>query len=258
MQLHYHSSGQGRPLVILHGLFGTLENWGSQVKTLSVHYQVIAVDLRNHGRSPHTATISYPEMAQDIIDLLDQLGLQQVDLLGHSMGGKVAMQLALNHPQRVNRLIVVDIAPVAYPPHHDEVFAALKTIHLPSLTTRSEADQQLAQHIADRSVRAFLLKNLYRGEDKQFHWRMNLALLEQDYAKISAAPERQPNSQPCYAATLFIKGANSDYLQAPQRPAILALFPNARYTIIQGAGHWPHAEKPALFSKRVLDFLNAA
>ncbi|MBY4678523.1 alpha/beta fold hydrolase [Marinobacterium arenosum] len=251
MQLNHQIHGSGQPLIILHGLFGTLENWGSQIKTLAEHYRVIAVDLRNHGRSPHSEQMDYASMAQDIVELMDQLELPSAHLLGHSMGGKVAMQLALNAPERIDKLIVVDIAPVQYPAHHDDVFKGLFAIDLAELGSRGDADRQLAIHVEEPSVRAFLLKNLYRTEQKQFAWRMNLASLHQQYGRISEAPSGDAFQGP----TLFIKGANSDYLVPAYRDQVVALFPSAGYKMIDGAGHWPHAEKPAQFSRIVLNFL---
>lgn len=253
MQLHYSIQGQGEPLVILHGLFGTLENWGAQIKTLAEQFTVIAVDMRNHGRSPHDSEMTYPLMADDVIELLDHLGLDMVNLMGHSMGGKAAMQLVLNYPERVKRLIVVDIAPVEYEHHHVDVFKGLRAVDTEQLTSRGSADQQLQAYVSELSVRAFLLKNLYRNAEKRFAWRMNLDALEHQYQHISQAPTGTPFDQP----TLFIKGANSNYLLPEHRDTILSLFPQATYKLIQGAGHWPHAEKPALFSKIVQTFLSA-
>lgn len=251
MQLNYQISGSGEPLVILHGLFGTLENWGAQIKALSEHFTVIAVDLRNHGRSPHSDDMSYPLMSDDVIELLDELNLNQVLLMGHSMGGKVAMQLAMNHPERLKKLIVVDISPVVYEPNHDDVFAGLFSIQLDQIKSRSEADKQLSEHVKDLGVRAFLLKNLYRNEEKAFAWRMNLEVLHTAYNNISQPPSGQP-----YAGdTLFIKGENSNYITAKYTDAITSNFPAVKYKMIQGAGHWPHAEKPTVFTKLVTNFL---
>lgn len=251
MLLNYQVTGEGEPLIILHGLFGMLQNWNNPSKTLSQQYQVIAVDLRNHGRSPHCDEVSYSLMAADIIALMDHLNLPSAHILGHSMGGKVAMQLALNHPERINKLIVVDIAPVLYTPHHDDVFQGLFGVDLTTIKSRGDADKALAQHVDDAAVRAFLLTNLYRTEDQQFSWRMNLDALHKQYANISAAPEGPHYKQP----VLFIKGANSDYLIPAYREAVLSLFPQADYKVIMGAGHWPHAEKPAEFTKIVMDYL---
>lgn len=250
MKLHYQRSGQGEPLVILHGLFGTLENWGSHIKNLSEHYDVIAADLRNHGRSPHSSEMSYPLMAADIIELLDDLGLEQVNLLGHSMGGKVAMQVALSHGSRVKKLMIADIAPVVYPPHHEQVFAGLFNVALESLKSRADADKQLQAFIDEAGIRAFLLKNLYRNDEGEFAWRMNLKALKTEYDHIAAAPAGRAFSGP----TRFIKGGLSNYLKTEHTEVVKQVFPNADVRVIAEAGHWLHAEKPALFLRQVEQF----
>lgn len=247
MKLHYQRSGQGDSLVILHGLFGTLENWGSHIKNLSEHFDVIAVDLRNHGRSAHHDEMSYPLMAEDLVELLNDLEINRTHLLGHSMGGKVAMQFALTYGDRVEKLMVADIAPVVYPPHHEQVFAGLFNVNLTSLKSRSDADKQLQCCIEDAGIRAFLLKNLYRNEAGQFAWRMNLSALKTQYEHIAAAPFGTPFE----GATRFIKGGLSHYVQAEHTDAVRALFPKADVKVIAGAGHWLHAEKPALFLRQV-------
>lgn len=251
MLLNYQIHGNGEPLLILHGLFGTLENWGAQIKSLAEHHQVIAADMRNHGRSPHSEEIDYDLMATDIIALLDHLNLPSANIVGHSMGGKAAMQLALSHPDRINKLIIVDIAPVEYGAHHTEVFEGLFAVDLEQIRSRSEAEQQLSNYVKEPAVRAFLLKNLYRDEHKQFAWRMNLQALHNHYSNISAAPNGKTYTKP----VLFIKGARSDYLIPAYRDAVLKFFPQADYKIIKDAGHWPHAEKPQEFGKIVLDYL---
>jgi len=251
MLLHFQRHGQGEPLVILHGLFGTLDNWGAQTKALSEHFDVIAADLRNHGRSPHTDEMNYAAMSQDLLDLLDHLQLKRINLMGHSMGGKAAMQFALDHPERVARLIVVDIAPVTYTARHNDVITGLKQIDLATLKSRGDADRILAEHVDSVATRAFLLKNLYRNQDKQFAWRMNLPVLEQQYAEIGAAPKGETYTGP----VLFIKGGDSDYLQAEHQRPIQQLFPTAAFKIIAGAGHLPHVEKPTAFTRLVEKFL---
>jgi len=251
MELHYHRTGHGPTLLILHGLFGTWENWGFQVKKLSEKFDIIAADLRNHGSSPHHDNISYHLMAEDVIELMDRLGVEQASILGHSMGGKVAMQLALDHPQRVEKLIVADIAPVEYPPHHEDVFAGLLDVDLDAVTSRAEADQQLARHIDSAGVRAFLLKNLQRGKQGGFDWKMNVAALHNEYRHIAAAPAEGQYPGP----VLFIKGGDSDYLLPEHADAIKSRFPNAGYKVIEGVGHWLHAEKPAAFNRLVERFL---
>ena len=252
MQLHYHRSGQGRPLVILHGLFGTWENLGASVKALAAHWDVIAPDLRNHGRSPHADEHSYPLMASDLAQLLDSLELETVSILGHSMGGKVAMEFALTFPARVDKLIVVDIAPVQYPPHHTDVFTGIAAIDLQAIKSRSEADQQLSQQVESTAVRAFLLKNLYR-EEGAFKWRANFATLEREYSQIAASPAEGSFSGP----TLFIKGANSNYLLNEYQQAVTERFSDVQLKIISDAGHWPHAEKPETFLRLVTRFLTS-
>ncbi|WP_415902870.1 alpha/beta fold hydrolase [Neptuniibacter sp. QD29_5] len=251
MKLNYQIHGEGEPLIILHGLFGTLENWGAQIKVLSEHFQVIAADMRNHGRSPHSAEIDYELMASDIAELMQDLKLNKAHIIGHSMGGKAAMQFAITHPELIAKLVIVDIAPVEYTPHHDDVFKGLFSVDLASLKSRSDADKQLADYVDELGVRAFLLKNLYRTKDKKFAWRMNLDALHSQYSNISAAPQGNPYTNP----VLFIKGAKSDYLLPKYRDAVLGLFPKADYKIIQSAGHWPHAEKPAEFTQLILDYL---
>ncbi|WP_421864339.1 alpha/beta fold hydrolase [Motiliproteus sp.] len=257
MQLHAKSYGQDSspPLVILHGLFGSLDNWAGQSNVLAEHFKVWTLDLRNHGRSDWSEQMSYPAMADDLLAFLDQQGLDSIDLLGHSMGGKVAMQFALDYPQRVKRLIVVDISPVRYPPHHTDVFAGLRGVELGSISSRREADQQLQQQIEDTSIRNFLLKNLYR-DGERFNWRANLEVLEREYDYIASPPAPRFEHQHFEAPTLFIKGAESHYIQAEHRPAIGALFPNAEARIMNGVGHWPHAEKPKAFNALLLRFLS--
>ncbi len=251
MLLNYQIFGEGEPLIIMHGLFGTLLNWNNQIKALSQDYQVIAVDMRNHGKSPQSDEIDYPLMASDIVELLQELNIQKAHILGHSMGGKAAMQLALNHPDLIEKLIIVDIAPVNYTPHHEDVFKGLFSIDLENLKSRGEADKALATYVDDAAVRAFLLTNLYRTETKQFGWKMNLQAIYDQYANISAAPEG-----PAYSKqVLFIKGANSNYMIPEYRDAVLSLFPKADYKVIKGAGHWPHAEKPAEFTQLIVDYL---
>lgn len=249
--LHYQRSGSGVPLVILHGLFGTLENWNSITRQLSEHFDVIAVDLRNHGRSFHGAPHHYEAMTSDVLQLLASLGLDRVHLMGHSMGGKVAMQFAMQHPQYLHSLCVVDIAPVQYPRHHDDVLTGLAQIEVATLKSRSQADQQLAEYVSDAGVRQFLLKNLYRSESGSFAWRFNLEQITQDYDWIS----RPPAGEHFSGKTLFIKGENSHYLTPAYTEAVTSRFSQVDFRIIQGAGHWPHAEKPEVFLGVVMRFL---
>lgn len=254
MQLHHQISGQGPTLLILHGLFGSIANWGSQARTLSEHYQVISVDMRNHGRSPHSDVMDYPSMAVDIVELMDNLSIDKAAVLGHSMGGKAAMQLAMNHSERVERLIVVDIAPAAYEHLHLDVFNGLNSVELGSLSQRSQADAVLAKTVTTDAVRSFLLKNLYRDSQGNFAWRANIAALEQQYSNIAAAPTGTPYSGP----SLFIKGMDSHYITSEHQSAIGKLFPAAQYKLIEGAGHWPHAEKPSIVTRLIRRFMDGS
>lgn len=243
----------GRPtIVLLHGLFGAATNWGSVARTLSGDYHVIVPDLRNHGQSPHVPEHSYPAMAADVMALLDSCGLTQTILVGHSMGGKVAMYLALNHPERVERLAVVDISPVQYRHNFDAVFATFRAVDLARLQSRADADRQMAKGGLGDGVRAFLLQNLVKGPDA-WHWRLNLDALEQSQATITGFPE---HAGARYAGvTWFIHGALSDYVQPDYEEAIRRYFPNAVMCPVAGAGHWVYADQPLGFADCLQAFL---
>lgn len=246
MLLHHLDQGQGRPLVILHGLFGTLDNWQTLARRWATEagLRVISVDLRNHGRSFHSPEHTYALMAQDVLDLFDHLQLgPDTTLMGHSMGGKVAMRLALDHPERPARLIVIDIAPrFSDMAHQDEILAGLHAVNLAAITNRQEADAALAQHIRNVGTRQFLLKNLYRQEDNSFAWRINLPVLADDLAAVG---EETTSTSSFLKPTLFIRGGKSDYITADDKlNGIPALFPNSEVATVVDAGHWVHAEKP--------------
>lgn len=243
-----HSQCNGSPdapaIVLLHGLFGMSDNLGGLAKSLADRYAVYRLDLRNHGRSPWSDRMSFAAMAEDIVAFCHANNLSDVALLGHSLGGKVAMQCALNYPDLVRGLIVADIAPVTYPAHHNQILDALLRIDVANLESRQQADQQLADDIAESGIRQFLLKNLYRDEQNRFAWRMNLPVLNARYGDMCLAPEGEPYHKPC----LFIKGELSAYIQQKHADAIKQLFPRAGFKIIQGAGHFLHSEKPAAFN----------
>lgn len=250
--LHHRRYGEGGPpLLILHGLFGSARNWHSQANLLAADFAVITADLRNHGASPHTERIDYEEMAGDVLALMDTLELARAHLLGHSMGGKVAMQIALNEPHRIERLVVVDIAPKAYPPHHDDILAALRALDPAAHRDRQSVDAALREGIPDPGIRQFILTNLVR-EANGLAWQLNLEGIVRDYARLSEPPR---GGQPFVAPALFVKGGNSDYITSADRAEITRLFPGARAKVIDNAGHWPHAEKPQVFAKIVRDFL---
>lgn len=251
IDLHYKISGRGEPLIILHGLFGMLDNWQTIANRLQDYFLVILVDLRNHGRSPHTNTHSYAEMAEDVVHLLDKEGISAVNVLGHSMGGKVAMQMAFDFPERVRKLIVVDIGPKAYPAGHDEIFDALKAVNLSEVNYRADAEKILLEKIANYGVRQFLLKNLQRNGDGSYSWKFNLAVLYQEYMQIRGAVTGDAAEIP----TLFIRGGDSDYISNADWEEIFKLFPQARLETIPNAGHWVHAEQPDALYGVVKQFL---
>ncbi len=252
MELHTRVAGEGPPLVLLHGLFGSNENLGGVARALSDRFTIYGMDLRNHGRSPHAASMDYASMAADIQDTLDAHGLDQATILGHSLGGKTAMELALSVPGRVTRLIVVDIAPVTSDRRHDEELEALHNLDLTAIRSRGDADKALADEIPNPAIRQFLLKNLTRS-DNGFTWRIPLDTIYAEYAEIAAAPS---SAGPYNGPTLFIRGGNSDYLPQSAEPAIHERFPTARIETIPDAAHWVHVDAPEAFLEVLNDFLN--
>ena len=254
----YGATDQGGapPLAILHGLFGSGRNWASIAQRLAEHRRVIAFDLRNHGASGWTGGMNYGEMAEDVLAALDERGCRRTALLGHSMGGKAAMMAALRDPDMVERLVVVDIAPVAYPPHHLTMVRAMRALDLGGIKRRFEADQLLAPAIRDAAERGFLLQNLV-FEDGQARWRLNLDAIEQKMPDLVGFPA-VPDNAIYRGPTLFVGGANSDYLRAEHEPAIQRRFPEARIVRIENAGHWVHAEQPAALLETVEPFLAEA
>ena len=237
----------------MHGMFGSLSNLGLVGRALIDNYTVISVDQRNHGESPHSQEMSYPCMADDIIELMDDLKLEKAILLGHSMGGKIGMQVALNHPKRVHKLIVADIAPVEYQPdRHGGVLEGLSALAEKRPSSRKEADQTLATYVEESPIRAFLLKNLVRGEDGKFNLRLFMAGIIANYYDTLTQP---PIGNPFFGPTLFVKGEDSAYIQDKHRNEVLRLFPNAQLKVIANTGHWLHAEKPETFNKIVGTFL---
>lgn len=254
MQLnHKQHSDRGAPLLILHGLFGSLSNWNWHARKWSEHFTVYALDLRNHGNSPHADSMTYPEMAADVLQFLDDHGIDSCHLLGHSMGGKVAMQLAMEQPSRVRSLMVADIAPVAYEAgEHDSIFAGLAAIDPARISTRQEADAALVDQVEDEQVRLFLLSNLQRHGTGGYEWRINLPALEACYEDLRAGLEEGRYEGP----VLFLKGDKSAYVKDEHRDVILSRFPRAQVRVLMQAGHWLHAEKPESFNRLVTEFIH--
>ena len=252
MQLHYQTLGQGQPLILLHGLFGASNNWGTVAKPFSQHYQVIAVDLRNHGSSPHSASQSYTDMADDLLELCDALSLKRIHLLGHSLGGKVAMQFATQHPDRVEKLIVVDMAMRAYADAHTHLIDVMMAIDLSTLQSRHEVDKILSSSIPQAMVRQFLLMNLIKS-DSSLAWRINLAALKTNYAGLQQAVCGNAHyEKPC----LFIRGEHSDYVQDADTEHIKTNFIHAQFASLP-TGHWVHAEQRQAFIEVVSSFLKS-
>ena len=253
--LNYKSYGEGPAFVIMHGLFGMLDNWQTLARKWSGEYRVILVDLRNHGRSPHLEEMDYDLMAEDVATLLEELGIDECILLGHSMGGKVAMQTALTYPELVNRLIVVDIAPRRYRAGHDTIFAALEAFDPSTITDRKAAARAMESFVSDPGIQLFLLKNLARSPQGGFRWRMNLPVIKENYLKL-IGPVGQIGDE-YDSPSLFLRGGNSGYVQDDDLELIKMLFPSATLTTVAGAGHWVHAERPAELMAEVNAFLES-
>ena len=251
--LHPAQNGVSQPpLLIAHGLFGSGRNWGVIARRLADRRDVIAVDMRNHGTSPRAATQSYPDMAADLAEVIRAHG-GRVDVLGHSMGGKAAMQLALTEGALVRRLVVADIAPVAYAHDQTPHITAMRGLDLTDLTSRSEADRRLSATIADPSLRAFFLQSLDLKANPA-EWRLNLEVLQAEMPGIVGWPGSTGRFD---GPTLFLAGADSHYVKPDYRDTIRALFPAARFAKLIGAGHWLHADKPREFEETVRAFLDA-
>jgi len=252
MKLHSKVLGSGRPVLILHGLFGSLDNWHSIGARLAESFRVYGVDLRNHGRSPHSPEMNYPLMAEDLRELISAGNLEKVSLIGHSMGGKVAMQFALSFQEQVEKLVVVDIAPRAYPPSHETIFKALLSLNLAQFKTRQQIQEALAADIPDVAVRQFLLKNLSRQAGGGFFWQNNLSAIHENYSHLIAGVEP---GKTCDRPALFLRGEKSDYIRAEDEPLIRQLFPRAEVRTLVGADHWVHADVPETFLRNVQEFL---
>ena len=255
VSLNYIKSGErGPPLIIMHGLFGSARNWQAIANKLSDNYSVYALDLRNHGASAHHDDMSYPAMAADVARFLEQHDLHDAILLGHSMGGKVAMYLALTEPERVKQLIVVDIAPVAYQHDFDDILQALRNVPLKDVKSRKEADVYLAKKLEVLSLRQFLLQNLVPSTAGGYQWRVHLDSIEDNLSLITGFPVLGKNVAYDKAAC-FIAGGKSTYLSSAHQLKTLAYFPKASIHSISGSGHWPHIEAPSQFMAHLDNFL---
>jgi len=250
MKLYFRELGEGFPLVILHGLFGMSDNWMSIGKKLSDNYRVIIPDLRNHGSSPHDRAWDYNVMTRDLDELIQSLNIDRFHLMGHSMGGKVAMNYVRVFGDKVQKLIVIDIAPRYYPVHHQKILEALLSVDLENIQTRKEAEEQLERHIDNWGIRQFLLKNLKR-DDEGFKWKFNLNIINEQIENVGAEISGFVAEVP----TLFVAGSGSDYINQQDKTEIRELFTNSLIISIKGAGHWIHADKPDEFLESVTRFL---
>lgn len=254
MRLHFKSLGHGPPLVMLHGLFGSGDNWLGVAPKLAQHFRVFLPDLRNHGASPHSPEMNYSVMAADVAEFFDAQKLETANLLGHSLGGKIAMQFAFDFPARVKKLVVVDIAPRAYPHKHDTIFAALLALDLRKFHSRKEVEDALAPAIPELALRQFLLKNLKRfSASTGYEWRIPLNAIFENYPKLCRAlAAKEPFPKPA----LFIRGGESPYINDADAPLIHQLFPSAKIETVPPARHWVHADAPDEFVRHVAELLN--
>ncbi|MGY6521785.1 MAG: alpha/beta fold hydrolase [Mongoliitalea sp.] len=252
MKLNYKKSGQGDVLIILHGLFGSADNWFSIARELEKYFTLYLVDQRNHGDSPHSSEWNYEVMAKDIKELMDDEGINKAHLMGHSMGGKTVMKFASLYPEYVDQLIVADIAPRYYPVHHGRILEGLNAIPLDTIKSRKEADDTLAGYIKITGIRQFLLKSLGRDDEGKFIWKINLPVITE---QIEIVGEAITADQPITIKTLFMGGANSDYILDSDKQEIAEMFPNSSIIFIKDAGHWLHAEQPKAVIETVKAFL---
>lgn len=250
--LHSKIIGEGKPLLILHGYFGASDNWKTLGSQFAENYQVHLIDQRNHGRSFHANEFNYEILADDLYNYIQYHQLEEIYLIGHSMGGKTAMLFAVTFPDLIDKLIIVDISPKEYKPHHDAILAGLNSVDFSKQTSRSLVDAQIANYIPEVGVRQFLLKNVYWREKGVLDYRFNLKSLTDNNAEIM---KPLPIKTKFVKETLFLKGEKSDYIMLAEHLIIDAHFPNNKIVEIKNAGHWLHAENPKQFYQEVCDFM---
>ncbi|NTW24606.1 MAG: alpha/beta fold hydrolase [Lentimicrobium sp.] len=254
MKLFYRHFGEGQPLIILHGIFGISDNWVTLGKRLAEKFSVYIPDMRNHGQSPHSPTFNYLAMSDDLLEFMEDHQIEKSLLIGHSMGGKVAMTFTLEHPEKVEKLVIVDISPRKYPGRnvHFDMISAMMAVDFDSVTTRDEVERQMELSIPDKRIRLFVMKNLYRKTKHAFDWRLNLPAIStnMDYVFDGVNSDAEFNGP-----VLFIKGGKSDYISAEDLPLIHKNFPTARVQTIAGASHWVHADSPTELCRLFSQFL---
>jgi pimeloyl-ACP methyl ester carboxylesterase len=252
IELNYKEFGQGNPVIILHGLFGTLDNWQTIGRQLGEHFNVYTIDQRNHGRSPHTDDFNYTILANDLQYFMESHWIYKAHIVGHSMGGKTAMEFSLQYPDMVDKLVILDIAPKNYAGGHEEILDTLNAIDLDKIQDRKEAEALMMERIPTFGTRQFLLKNLTRNAETQaFEWKMNLPVLQKEYQHILG----NISDGKYDGETLFVRGRNSDYIQDDEIENIKKYFPNMILETIEDAGHWIHAEQPKILLDMMQQFL---
>jgi esterase len=249
--LHYRVLGEGFPLLIIHGLFGSSDNWQSLAKSWANHRKVYLLDMRNHGRSPWADDFNYTVMANDVADFCHQQRLTHSDFIGHSMGGKIVMNLAMQHPALISKMMVIDIAPKKYPVHHDVILDGLEEAFNYSLASRKSAEDILRKYIDEEDTLQFLMKNLYRADDGQLAWRINVPLIDKNIELIG---EGLPEGTVFQGPVCFIKGERSGYIKSSDLDLMLRHFPHSQMLTIANAGHWVHAEQPTALDAEVRVF----
>lgn len=250
MELFHQIYGEGKPLIILHGLFGSSDNWHSLAQRFGSFFQVHCLDLRNHGRSPWNEEHTYDSMATDVAEFVSVHEISTPVVVGHSMGGKVAMRLAQRYPKLIEKLVVADMGIKAYPMHHQHILAGIHALDLSKLRSRSEAENLLCQHIEAPGVRQFLMKNVYWVEKGRLGWRMNVEVLEREMPEILAALPQTI----CWTPTLFLRGELSNYILPEDEASLENMFPDSTVETLPNAGHWLHAEQQDLFFEAVMGF----
>ncbi len=264
MNLFYRKLGENKPVIIvLHGLYGASDNWLSIAKTWQKDYEIYLVDLRNHGRSPHSSNHTYESMRNDVLELMDSNRIRKAIIVGQSMGGKVAMQIAMDYPERVNALVIVDISPKDYSLENDEnvarhqkILAAMLSLDLSQIKKREDINELLVLTIPEERTRQFIMKNLKRNRDQTFSWKLNIGVIAKEILNITKGfSDNEIQKNISGFPVLFIRGEQSNYIQNTDVKRIAEIFPSAEIETIRNAGHWIHSEQPELLSNLVIDFL---
>lgn len=251
MKLHYRTIGEGKPLFILHGLFGSSDNWQTLGKKFAENYKVYLVDQRNHGRSPHSEEFSYDLMVEDLHELVLDSGESKINIIGHSMGGKTVLGFAAKYPEFLDKMVIADIGYKKYPSHHEQILLGLNSLDLSIVKSRSVADKIMSEYIPEYGVRQFLLKNLYWKEKNQLAWRINIPVLEREMDNILA----EIKFDKIDSKALFIRGGKSNYILDSDLDDIKLKLPHSSIYTIENSGHWVHAEDPEAFYREVVKFI---